>query len=504
MNIATPSGVFEEIELKLALPNADAAALAQCLGRTPLLARRKPKRQLLRNVYYDTPEQVVRQQRISLRLRQVGGADPQWLQTLKTGGSSDSALSQRGEWETAVTGAALSLPALEGTPWSRIDPDGVLFAALAPCFVTTFERTTWLVRRRDRSCVEVALDIGQIEANGNTTPLCELEFELKEGLPEALFVVAKTIAASVAVMPMSQSKAQRGYAVAQGTLHAPQQAQPVALSAERELSRVARLVLREMWSQFTTNLQALRGSDATEIVHQARVGWRRFRSGLRLFKPLLRESALPAWEALRPLLALLGETRDLDVARTQTLPALGPVYGCADRRRERAWKRMLEVLADSARDKRRALRQELEMPSVGASLLGITQWLECGFAAPAMAAVKASPQVSLRGWSLRRISKLRRRLRLAQRAASPEQNDHRTRILAKRLRYGMEALRPLLPKRRTQVWYRQATELQSSIGSKRDLLQASALVSKFDLDRGLQEFLRGLTLGKSGVTPLSN
>ena len=69
----------QEIELKLSLPGANTADLAKCLGLMPLLARRKASRQSLHNIYFDTPDQALRQQRAVLRLRRVGSeAKPQW------------------------------------------------------------------------------------------------------------------------------------------------------------------------------------------------------------------------------------------------------------------------------------------------------------------------------------------------------------------------------------------------------------------------------------------
>ena len=62
-----------EIELKLALPTSDPAGLLQRLSRTPLLARRKPAHQHLNNVYYDTPEQLLREHRAALRIRRTPG-----------------------------------------------------------------------------------------------------------------------------------------------------------------------------------------------------------------------------------------------------------------------------------------------------------------------------------------------------------------------------------------------------------------------------------------------
>src|ERR1035437_695711 len=100
----------EEIELKLALPTADPSGLAKRLSRTPILARRKPTQLHLYNVYYDTPEQTLRQQRVALRLRRLGNDEkPKWLQTLKTGDRVESALSRRGEWEMPVGDATLTM-----------------------------------------------------------------------------------------------------------------------------------------------------------------------------------------------------------------------------------------------------------------------------------------------------------------------------------------------------------------------------------------------------------
>ena len=64
----------QEVELKLALPATDPAALLRQLSRVPALARRKATTLHLHNVYYDTPEQTLRGLRVALRLRRVGSA----------------------------------------------------------------------------------------------------------------------------------------------------------------------------------------------------------------------------------------------------------------------------------------------------------------------------------------------------------------------------------------------------------------------------------------------
>lgn len=490
----------KEIELKLALPTSDPSSLAMRLARIPLLARRKPTQQHLHNVYYDTPEQLLRQERTALRIRRVGSeAKPKWLQTLKMGGRNDSALSQRGEWESSLPTYELSSDVLEATPWSGIDPDGSVFEALKPCFVTTFERTSWVVRRRDGSVVEVALDIGQIVLGDKSTQICELEFELMAGQPVALFDIAQQIARTIAVLPLTTSKAQRGYALAQNCLDMPLRAQPQKLTPALPLPEAARRVLREMFCQFTTNLNAFLTSDDPEVVHQARVGWRRFRSALRLFKPVLALDAASSLQALQPLLNFLGELRDLEVAVTEVLPPLAHAYTAGDARRTQAWQTMIEVLQQAATLQRKAVRYALQEPAVGATLLATTQWLEGVSVLHAPGDPVTTPKVSLRRWARRRIVRLHEQLKLARKDTDNPDSQHRVRILAKRMRYGIETLRPLLSKKRTQRWHQQATSLHMRIGATRDVMQASALAARLGTDRGLVEFLRGVAVGKANL-----
>jgi CHAD domain-containing protein len=92
--------------------------------------------------------------------------------------------------------------------------------------------------------------------------------------------------------------------------------------------------------------------------------------------------------------------------------------------------------------------------------------------------------------------RLHEQLKLARKEAYDPAGQHRVRILSKRIRYGIEALRPLLPKRHSRRWYLQAADLQSILGRTRDLMQASDLAAKLGADRGLVAFLRGFAAGQ--------
>lgn len=489
-----------EIELKLALPSADTAGLARSLAQIPALAHCKSVHQQLHNVYYDTAQQSLHQQRVALRLRRVSGqAADQWLQTLKIGGHSDSALSQRGEWETAVSRSQLDADALATTPWSTLDPNGTLFSTLVPCFTTHFDRTIWTVHQRDGSAVEVALDIGHILVADKTTPLCELELELLTGEPSALFDLAAQIASAVPTLPLGISKAGRGYALARNTLHAPHQAKPPALAADAPVPEAALRVLREAFSHFTSNLNGVLHADDAELVHQARVGWRRFKTSLKLFQKMTATRAPAELLGLRTLLDALGALRDLEVAAQETLPMLANAYTNSKPARQAHWRAMEQALTHAADQQRGAVQRALCDTQVGVALLAVTRWLEIDLAQLATESATESAtdsETKLQDWARQQTRHWHDQLKKALAQAHDAESMHRARILAKRLRYGIEALRPLLPKRRAKHWHLQANRLQADIGSARDVQQALAIATRLKLAPSLLDFLRGVAIGK--------
>ena len=265
------------------------------------------------------------------------------------------------------------------------------------------------------------------------------------------------------------------------------------------LRAVAACVLREAFSQFETNLMVLRKSDDPEVVHQARIGWRRFRSALRLFKPALTDNARPLSSALPSLLNLLGELRDLDVAWHDTLPPLQEAYTAGDTKRLKAWLSMLQALQQAGKRHRQSVRVALRSPEVGADMVATTAWLQALSETDADMDRHTDKKVnvSLRCWSERRMARLHRKLKSARKDIGNPDHQHRLRILAKRMRYSLEALHAFLPERRAKRWRHQATHLQVKLGATRDLMQANAWIAKREGGLEISEFLRGLAIGRS-------
>ncbi|MDP1315088.1 CHAD domain-containing protein, partial [Klebsiella pneumoniae] len=86
-----------------------------------------------------------------------------------------------------------------------------------------------------------------------------------------------------------ESKAERGWRLAEGSERAPRFARvdplPRALSAEAALRRTALAAL----GQVSANAELLRRVRRPEALHQLRVGLRRLRAALSVFSPLLGE-----------------------------------------------------------------------------------------------------------------------------------------------------------------------------------------------------------------------
>lgn len=484
-----------EIELKFALLADGPAVLEQRLGRLPVLLHHKPQHFQLHNTYFDTPDHPLRRNKVALRVRQIGTvAAPQWVQTLKMGQGGASALSQRGEWEAALPSAMLDATPLQATPWRELDPDGSLFAALQPQFVTAFARTTWTIAVPGGSRVEVALDIGTVEANGSKAPICELELELLAGSADALFDVAKQIAHSVSLIPLQWSKSEQGYQLAQGALNTPLRSQAVPVRKSMSLHGVAAITLREMLVQFTTNLNHLRVSDDPEVLHQARIGWRRFKGALQLFRKHPDLASAPTLVPLQTLVHTMARLRDLDVAACETLPMFANAYTGADAQRKVRWKAMETALSRAVAEQRAVLLEALGHPAVGHTLIELTEWLELHLQ-PGVAENGLRPAQAA-DWVLRRLSRLHARLKEEPMHASDADVQHRIRILSKRLRYGVEALRPLLPPRKAKRWLKFATALQENIGAARDIGNALNIVAHLQVDPGIVDFLRGLAFGE--------
>jgi CHAD domain-containing protein len=263
---------------------------------------------------------------------------------------------------------------------------------------------------------------------------------------------------------------------------------PIAspLRPKLPLPKAAQWVLGAAFHDFTANLPYPGASKDSEVVHQARVGWRRFKTALWLFRPVLGTVAPPPTAPLRPLLIELGQLRNLEVALNETLPPLAQAYIAGDAQRAQAWQTLVQNLTQAARQQRHAVQTTLQLKTTQHSLQATALWLQD------LSTANIATNGTLRRWARKRVAHLHATLHAQRLLAVDAESQHRTRILAKRMRYGIEALHPLLPPLHNQDWYSQAKELQASMGAARDLTLAGTLVEQWGNGAGPGDFLRGV------------
>jgi len=200
-----------EREIKLALPTSNHEEIAQDLTKR---TGQEGQKIHLTNVYFDTANRALANAKSALRLR---GAPGQWLQTYKTAGESSGGLHNRHEWEMPVAGEALEINKLLEICDDENARNALRDAApeLTALFRTDFDRVIWNVDI-DGAVIEAALDLGEVTTNidgeRRTTPISELELELKSGDEAGMTnLAAQMRGAFLYLQPEDASKARRGY-----------------------------------------------------------------------------------------------------------------------------------------------------------------------------------------------------------------------------------------------------------------------------------------------------
>jgi inorganic triphosphatase YgiF len=254
------------------------------------------------SVYFDTNRRDLRNEGLSLRVRRMDG---HYVQTVKGAGGLG-----RLEWERQITDAMpdrrmarhTALKPFTGKkPWRR----------LRPVFETDIARTVIPVRSGG-SLIEVALDYGKIKSGNQALAVSEVELELKDGEVAELSRLATRIAKGKVELGLA-SKSQRGYVLADDRLSDHIGAEPITLDAAMTAAQGFRAIGFSCLHHLAGNRAAILAGDA-EGVHQMRVGLRRLRAALSLFKGLV---AGEGWEAVKKdlkwLTEQLADARDFDV-----------------------------------------------------------------------------------------------------------------------------------------------------------------------------------------------
>ena len=250
----------------------------------------------------------------------------------------------------------------------------------------------------------------------------------------------------------------------------PVKAGPIALAPDSNWADAFKTIAHACLHQVVANEPALLRNDS-EAVHQMRVGIRRLRAAISLFKDMLAGRQTETVKAeLKWLAGELGPARELDVFMKRAVrdaessggngPGLSAVIADFHKRRADAMERAAQAVA-SARFRR--------------LLLDTAAWIEAGdwnrrSIAAAERTRRTTPAAA--GELRRRRKKIRKQgARLA--ALDPAQR-HRLRIQAKKLRYATEFFAGAFPgkklRRRRERFVARLKDLQDALGELNDIV----------------------------------
>ena len=463
-----------EIELKLSgQPEALRDAFSSAAIRDKATGRGHSKR--LENIYYDTEDRRLRARGLAFRVRRDGR---RYYQTLKSDDAGGLA-AYRGEWQTPLRS---SEPDLGLMPEGAAAVLGELVSRdeLRSMFTTRVQRSVRRIKATDRnggsSLVEAAPDLGTIETNGSSLPIAELELELVEGSPEALYALALELDALTPLHVETRSKSARGYALASGTPPAWHKAEPLSFATGATVDDAIQVILRNCVEQWCANEAAAADGSDPEGVHQMRVAIRRLRSAFSLFGRLIDQDER-AWlgAGAKAIVGRLGPARDWDVFLTELL---APV--AAARPNDPALARLAEAARSARVEAYGEVRAAIEAPTYTRYMLQLRRWIEAHDwrrATSEQAAWLDRPLVDFAAHVLgkRHRKALKRGQRFRELSAAAR---HRLRIALKKLRYATEFLQALYPEKGTKPYLAALKELQDDLGHLNDVAVAEQLIGK--------------------------
>jgi inorganic triphosphatase YgiF len=508
LKLLLPPGTAAGILRRPALRSLLAVAPAAAAAAEPSPADAEPDaepgfaglhRSKLESTYYDTADQWLSGQRMALRVRKIGRKR---IQTLKAPAPGPDGLQNFQEIEAEIASDRPQLSAVTDPKLSRRLERENVWRRLRPIFETRFHRSAFLTGHGG-AMIEVAVDLGSIAAGGRRLPIAEIELELKSGEAGALYDLAEQLALQLAeevpVRLGAETKAARGYALAEGRDPEPHKAKPIMLSPDLSTEEAFVAIVNNCLEQLRANEEAVLSTEDDEAIHQFRVALRRLRAIVSAYRNLVDDDVQAVISIdLRWMQRQFGPARDLDVLIAETLQ---PIHNRL--RAQPAFDQLIGPAETARAEARRAAHLAIENPRYVSMLIQFYRHLHSGDWRRASARARlgapvgdfARPLLQLRH---KRLMKLGARYELL-----PEPELHRLRILAKKMRYAAEAFHSLYKPKGTKKYIAALTAIQDSLGSLNDAFVSrqllSALAQRLMVDRGMAaadaNLLQGLVLG---------
>jgi CHAD domain-containing protein len=436
------------------------------------------------DTYLDTDDWSIFRAGYSLRVRHREGSGEVTLKELT---SRDNTLQQRREISQALN----EYSAGDGAIVSVSERVRLLTneASLNTLFSIETERSDFSVLQDGRALAVLSLDAARVLLDGEearSISRVEIE-ETEDGGLRQIEPLIGAMQRACSFTPSPGSKFEAGLEAAGLSPQSTLDFGYAFLSPDATTGEYAYVLLRQYFREFLTHEPGTRLGEDPEELHDMRVATRKLRAAISLFESALPFRFLALRDELKWIGRALGEVRELDVylqwlARERERSdwangaAIGPVIEDSELARLRARENLLGVMrseryAALVEDMKKALR--LGDNGTGESAKPIQDY-----------AAAVLP---------RRFKRLRKAATSLGPDSAPEEY-HRVRVLTKRTRYGLDALRPLFPKK--AVGALRAKQVQDSLGEYQDCAVAISRLRSMIESRGAS--LSPLTLFRTG------
>jgi triphosphatase len=386
------------------------------------------------DTYLDTDDWRIHRAGFALRIRSESGKSEATLKSLH---SADAEVADRRELSETLQSAE------SGAIRQSIGPVGTRVHAvsgahaLQPLFEVRTSRQRFAVRREDQAqpLGEIALDETVISRPRGEpqASMQRVEVEALTETREPLQSLVKTLRRDCALEAASDTKYSKGLkSVGLAPGLAPQFA-PTAVDPSMPMAEVAMANLRRHLTAWHLHEPGARFGDDPNELHDLRVAGRRMDAIVRQFRSSLPAAFLRIRPALKKVLHVLGDARDLDVALSE-LETFSRELLESDLESAEPLKRYLEFQRGRARAR---MLSVLDSVSVQRSLQKLTSLL-----APPAAASQQSSESALHAAP----PLIRRRYRKVCKGADQLTPDssieayHKVRGHVKKLRYALEAV----------------------------------------------------------------
>ncbi len=444
--------------------------------------------QCLWGTYFDTPALELFHSKVAFRIRREGD---RWIQSMISADAVSSGFHLRSQWEAEVADNSPDFTKLPEQALNDLLPHGdqSISERIVPIFTTDISRSTWELRCKDASRIELCLDQGKVKTNGASAPIHEVELELKSGNPETLYATALALQDAVPLVVENATKAQRGYALYSPSAAAFHKAGEIKMKAGTNAEQAFIFIVRHCLGHLQANeATALEGKDS-EGVHQMRVALRRLRACFSLYKSLIPGKAhVELREEIQWIGSILGPARDWDVF-AENLAAI--------RSQEPDYPALQDLSAAVAEIRKHcyeSVRGMIRSPRYSRLLLLFGMWLERRAWRDGMDA-SATERLQQAHFADNLLNKQYKKLcRQGEKlsALTPEQR-HQARIISKKLAYGARFFKSLYADNNPQAYINCMSDLRDELGVLNDAAVARHLLdeAKLDADAPARHFFNG-------------